>query len=172
MIVCCEYENDDNELIKDVQHDEYMRSVGRIFQAARSALSKADAILGTNLLVVEKARSIDRFDHRVLQSSHDIMAAAFRYFHDDGGQLGLFEKAGTQRSSYRQKWTAWLSDQLVELVEYPQFVRSVVECVLFSNTEMGYMAERRVGNVLLSHYSAGDWASEDGFLKIYQPTRA
>lgn len=172
MIVCRVYESDNNELLKRTQHDEYMHIVGRIFHSARSTLVKADATLETNLLIAERARSVDGFDHRVLQDAHDIMAAAFRHLHDDGGQLGLFENAETQCTSYLTKWTAWLDNQLVELVQCPQFVRSAVECVLFSNAEMGYMAENRLCDFLLTYYGAGDWAYRNGYLKRCQPTRA
>ena len=172
MIVCRVFENDGNEALKDVQHGEYMRSVGSIFRAARAVLAQADAIIGSDLLIVERSRQVRTFDHRVLQDAHDILAAAFRHEADDGGQLILGEDAQAQLLRYRNQWLQWLDGKLQDLVRYPQFVRSVVECVIFQNTEMGYMAENRVGDILLTHFSAGDWAFPDGYLKTYQPARA
>ena len=157
MIVTSVYKNDDNELLKMVQHDDYMRSVGSIFRAATSALVRADALLGTELLIVEKARAVTTFDHRALQGAHDILAATYRYRHDDGGQMRLFEEASAQATRYCAHWRMWLGEQLQELVEYPQFVRSVVESVIFANSVMGTLAERRACGVLHSHYSTGDW---------------
>ena len=167
MIISSVYENDCNQLLKDVQHGEYGRSVGNIFNAARSAFLQADAILGTKLLIAEKAREVQAFDHRVLQDAHDILAAAFRYRHDDGGQLALGESSDAQRLRYLIEWTQWLEEQLHELVMYRQFARSVVECVIFSNGEAGYIAENRLCDLLLIHLSAGDWMSQDGYLKTY-----
>lgn len=172
MIIFRVYDNDCNKVLKRVQHDEYMRSIVSIFNVAKTALVRADAIIGSDLLIVEEARAVTTFDHRVLQDAHDIIAAAYRYQYDDGGQLHLFDESGAQRIRYLRQWTQWLADQLLELTGYPQFVRSVVECVIFSNTEMGYMAENRVCDILLTHYSAGDWAFPDYYLKVYKPARA
>jgi hypothetical protein len=160
MIVCQVFKDDCNDVLKDVQHEEYGRSIRDIFDAARSALVCADAIIGSDLLIVEKVRGVSAFDHRVLQDSHDIIAAAFRYQCDDGGQLSLFENADSQRLTYRARWVQWLSEQLQDLVKSPQFVRSVVECVLFSSTAIGYMAEKRLGDVLLTHYAIPGWLSQ------------
>ncbi len=166
------YKNDCNRLLKDVQHDEYPRSICGIFKSARDGLIRADAILGSNLLITEKARKVQTFDHRVLQDAHDIMAATFRYHHDDGGQLRLDEDPEHQRLRYLRTWTNWLNKQLEELVHYPQFVRSTVECIVFPNTVMGYMAENRLCDVLLTHFSAGDWMFQVGYLRTYPPARA
>jgi hypothetical protein len=172
VIISIVYENDHNKLLKDVQHDQYSRSIGNIFKAARSELLRADAVIGSNLLIAKKVREVTAFDHRVLQDAHDIIAAAFRYHHDDGGQLRLFEDPERQRLRYLSSWTLWLDEQIQELVSYAQFVRSTVECVVFSNTEMGYMAENRLCDLLLTHFSAGDWMFQEGYLKIYAPARA
>ena len=172
MILSNVYENDCNRLLKDVQHDEYPRSIGTIFKSARDGLIRADAILGSNLLITEKAREVQSFDHRVLQDAHDIIAAAFRYRHDDGGQLRLGEDPEHQRLRYLRAWINWLNEQLGELVHYPQFVRSTVECIVFSNTAMGYMAEDRLCDVLLTHFSAGDWMFQNGYLRTYTPAIA
>lgn len=172
MIIKRVFQNDDNRLLKDVQHDEYMRSVVRIFNAARAELAHADAIIGSNLLIVEKARATTAFDHRVLQDAHDIMAAAYRYRHDDGGQMQLFGDPDKQKDEYLRAWVDWLSEQLTELIRSPQFVRSVVECVIFANSVMGHAAEARLGDFLLEHYSAGDWAFPDGYLKVYPSIRS
>lgn len=157
MIVTSVYRNDDNALLMSVQHDDYMRSVGSIFRAATNALVRADDLLGTELLIVEKARAVTTFDHRTLQGAHDILAAAYRYRHDDGGQMMLFEEASAKAARYCVHWRAWLGEQLHDLVEYPQFVRSVVESVVFANSVMGALAEMRTCGLLHSHYSTGDW---------------
>lgn len=157
-------------MLKDVQHDMYMRNVGAMFQTARRALAHADAVLGAGLLITEKAKSVESFDHRVLQDPHDIIAAAYRHEYDDGGQLQLWPKS-EQRSRYITGWSNWFQDQLVVLVEYPQFVRAVVEAVLFSNSTMGYIAEHNACDVLITHYSMEDWAFSDGYVKTYARVR-
>lgn len=172
MIISTVYENDCNTQLKYVQHDEYWRSIGSIFEAARTELLRADAIIGSNLLIAEKAREIGKFDHRVLQDAHDIIAAAFRYNYDDGGQLKLGETQKDQRLRYLREWVLWLSEQLAELARHSQFVRSTVESVVLSNTEVGYIAENRLCDLLLTHFSAGDWMLQGGYLKTYVSSRA
>lgn len=169
MIITEVFENDQNKFLKKVQHDEYGQSIGRIFEAARSEFIHADAVLNAKLLMAEELRAVTTFDHRVLQDAHDIIAAAYRYRHDDGGQLQLGESRDTQQIRYLRQWTSWLTSQLKELVRYPQFVRPTVESVLFANTEMGYTAENRLCDTLLTHFSAGDWMKRDGYLKAYKP---
>lgn len=155
-------------MLKQAQHDEYDYNIGRIFSSARAELAHADAILELNLLITDTALAISRFDHRVLQDAHDIMAAAFRYRNDDGGQLRLFEDADTQIARYVHEWNAWLASQLRDLVRHPSFVRSVVECVIFSNKTMGYMAENRLCELVLSYYGADDWMHQNSYLKTYK----
>jgi hypothetical protein len=169
MIINEAFEGDLNKLLKNIQHDEYGRSVGRIFEAARSELIHAAAVLDAKLPLVDNARAVKNFDHRVLQDAHDIIAAAYRYRHDDSGQLELLEIYDLQPNRYLRHWTSWLGEQLKDLVRYPQFVRPTVESVLFANTDGGYMAENRLCDTLLTHYSAGDWMKRDGYLKVYKP---
>ena len=109
MIITEVFENDQNKFLKKVEHDEYGQSIGRIFEAARSEFIHADAVLNAKLLMAEELRAVTTFDHRVLQDSHDIIAAAYRYRHDDGGQLQLGESRDTQQIRYLRQWTSWLT---------------------------------------------------------------
>ena len=168
MIISQVYPGDENKILMQVQYDEYDRNIGRIFSSARDELAHADAILDAKLLITDTALAVKRFDHRVLQDAHDIIAAAFRYHNDDGGQLRLFEDAEKQRARYAHEWNEWLGRQLLLFLRYPVFVRSVVECVVFANNVMGYMAEDRLCAFLLSYYNAVDWMKEDGYLKVYK----
>lgn len=168
MIISQVYPGDENEILMQVQYDEYDRNIGRIFSSARDELAHADAILDAKLLITDTALAVKRFDHRVLQDAHDIIAAAFRYHNDDGGQLRLFEDAEKQLARYAHEWNEWLGRQLLLFLRYPVFVRSVVECVVFANNVMGYMAEDRLCAFLLSYYNAVDWMKEDGYLKVYK----
>lgn len=168
MIVSRVYLGDENEILKQVQYDEDDRNIGRIFSSARAELAHVDAILDANLLITDTALAVERFDHRVLQGAHDIIAAAFRYHNDDGGQLRLFEDADTQRTRYVHEWNEWLEKQLLCFLRHPPFVRSVVECVIFANNVIGYMAEDRLCDFLLTHYNAIAWMRKDGYLKTYK----
>jgi hypothetical protein len=157
MIICDAYPSDDNGLLKTVQHDAYPRSVAQLYETAREALLWADKVLETRLLIAEKARDTTRFDHRVLQDAHDILAAAFRHSCDDGGQLRLLESEAERANRYRSTWLEWLQDQLTDLSKNPQFVRSTVQAVVLANSELGYEAERVVCQLLVVRYGLDHW---------------
>lgn len=167
MIIARCFLNDDNDLLKDVQHHLYRESVYRLFDAARRALVRADEVLGTKLLIAEQAAAVDRFDHRVLQAAHDIMAATYRHSQCDGGQLQLLETQEVQRTCYSVAWTQWLKAQLDELAQSPGFVRSTVQAVLFANTELGYLAERELGCLLVTRYDLRSWEEPGGYASVY-----
>jgi len=168
LIVSTSYPSDDNDQLKDVQHELYWQLVPRLFAVARAELLRADEILDAKVLIAEKARAIERLDHRVLQDAHDIMAAAFRYGHDDGGQLRLLETEADRAERYRAAWLEWFETELEALAKMPRFVRSTVQAVVLANTELGYAAERDVGELLVSRYGFQQWGSADGYAKRYR----
>ncbi len=170
MIICEVYPSDNNKLLKRAQDELYLKSVGEIFSAARTKFVQADAILNANLQITETAKGINGFDHKALQDAHDIIAATYRYRFDDGLQRDLFEPDYNLCEHYKVKWSQWFFQELEVLTHYPKFVRSVVECVVFENTQLGYMAENSVCDVLITHYGLVDWAYADGYVKTYLPS--
>ena len=167
MIVSEVFLGDNNTALKWVQHDLYPRSVAVIFEVARRTMVLADAVLLANLELVAKAKAIERFDHRVLQDAHDILAARFRHLHDDGGQIDLLDPA-EPNVLYGQAWSGWLASKLQEFAQYPVFVRSTVEAVVFANTEFGYIAEQQLCNELITHVVMEDWAPSAWYVGQYR----
>lgn len=167
MIISDVFPGDNNTTLKRVQHDLYPQSVVAIFEAALRTMVLADAVLMTNLELVTKAKAIERFDHRVLQDAHDILAARFRHLHDDGGQIDLLDPADPN-VMYIQAWSDWRASQLKELATYPDFVRSAVEAVVFANTEFGYIAEQQLCNTLITHVVMEDWAPSARYVSQYR----
>lgn len=167
MIVCNGFLGDNNDALMAMQHNIYFANVAAIFEHARQALTTADAVIGSELLIVQKAQDFEKFDHRILQDAHDILAMSFRFKKDDGGQLKLSETQTEQLSRYQNDWSNWLNEQLSLLSKNPQFVRSVVEAVVFANSELGFMAEKRICRLLLSFFDAKDWSYENGYIAVY-----
>ena len=128
---------------------------------------KAQAILGICLDDVKNAKEITSYDHRVLQDAHDIIAAAYRYKFDDGGQLKLGEASEEQSKRYVSEWVHWLEDELDKLIGYRKFAHSVIKSVIHEGTDIGCQSEFTVVDILLAHYSADDWMYPDGYLKTY-----
>jgi hypothetical protein len=167
MILTSVFRHDDNRWLKYVQHDRYQHNVWRIFDQARRVFVRADAILRAGLRIAEEARAMTSIDHRPLQDAHDMLAATYRYRHDDGGQLELFETPQKQDLRYSLGWERWLGSELERLLEFPVFVRSVVECSVCANTEFGYAAEQALGAFLVTYYGLEDWAFRDGYPATY-----
>lgn len=151
-----------------MQADVYLRCIWAIFEAARSELIRASVVLGSNLPIIDDARKVNSFDHRTLQDAHDILAATFRYLHDDGGQFRILEDVESQQERYLSAWIDWLYKQFEEIVTYRKFAMSIVECVVYANTELGYLAENRSCGILLNRFDAIDWMYPSGYLKVYQ----
>lgn len=167
MIVFNVYEHDTNEVLKLAQHDCYGGKVAHMFAQAQRRFIQADMILQTNLPIIKEIHPIDRIDHRVLQDAHDIIAAAYRYDCDDGGQLNLFRQDKNSREDHIRKWTQWYESKITELLENPAFVRFVVLAVLHTNTKTGYEFEHRLCDFLICHFSMGDWSGKVSYLKTY-----
>lgn len=168
MIVGTSYPSDDNDQLKDAQRELYWQLVPRLFAAARAELLRAEEILDTKVVIAEKARAIENVDHRVLQDAHDIMAAAFRHGHDDGSQLRLLETEAERGERYRAAWLEWFETELAALAKIPRFVRSTVQAVVLANTELGFAAERDIGELLVSRYELQHWGFADGYAKRYR----
>lgn len=170
MIIGESYISDNNKALKVAQHETYSHNVVAIFEMARSEFVRADAILNAQLLIAETAESINKFDHRVLQDAHDIMAASYRYRCDGGVQPRLWPE-GEERSSYGPRWNRWFTLELEKMIKHPSFVRAVVEAVVFSNTELGYMAEHRVCQFLVAYYEMESWAYPHHYVRLYAEDR-
>lgn len=171
MIVGTIYPGDRNGVLKAVQYELYWDHVAQLFGVARAALIQADELLGTDLLIAQKARATEIFGHRVLQDAHDIMAAAFRYNHDGCGQLSLLDSGQEHEVRYREAWQEWFAAELRVLASSPKFVRSVVQAVLLANTELGYAAERAACSHLVVRYGVADWGFAAGYAKTYGARR-
>lgn len=168
MIIGRAYPSDDNDLLQNVQHDLYSRHVFELFDAARKAMIWAADVLNADLLVAERARTVERFDHRVLQDAHDIMAAAFRRKCDLGDWNRLLEGERDLGEHYRLAWLGWFTAELETLAKSPRLVRSVVQTVLLADTELGYAAERDVCDLLITRFGMEDWGFADGYVKSYR----
>jgi len=167
MIICKVYPSDDNKTLKRIQNDHYSSYVSELFSAAKKKFIQADAILNANLKITASAKIIEHFDHRVLQDAHDIIAATYRYRFDDGSQRDLFESDDELRNRYLEGWAEWFFAELETLVNHPDFVRSVVECVVFANSQPGRIAENMLCSVLITHYGLEDWSNADGYVATY-----
>ena len=167
MIVSSAYSGDNNELLKNVQHEAYSKNVLLIFTTARSALIRNESLARANLLLIDKLRSIDRIDHRVLQNAHDILAATYRYECQKNGETCDLPDQ-EKRLFYLSNWNAWYEGQVSLITSLkPQYVRAVLESVVFVNSIMGTFAEEEACRTLVNFYNLREWADQDGYANSY-----
>lgn len=156
MIVGNRFQNDNNELLKNIQKESYGKTLSLIFNVAKKQYMTADSILQANHPNIPLLNKINSIDHRVLQAAHDNIAAAFRFRSQDIRQLNLFDKVKDESNEYMKLWSEWIYNELSVLKENANFVRNVIEAVIHSNEEKGYAAEDRLHKFLADYYSIED----------------
>lgn len=166
MIVAPQFDGDTNKVLQDAQHDSYWENIGVIFRVCSEKMMKASELIQVDAEISKQLGNVKSFDHRVLQDTHDIIAAYYRYKNDDLAQIPLLDKIKT-KDDYTSEWSAWLRKEVGELASSPCFVRGVVNAVLFANNQIGYMAENQAGSYLVSRYQMREWARKDGYAKNY-----
>ena len=163
MIVGARFENDGNDVLQLVQHDCYRDILYYIFECAKTRFLESSNLLGVRNEIIDRLRDRTGFDHRVLQNTHDIIAARYRYLHDDGGQLSFFDNPKNktivaQKEFYKKKWCDWFYSEVKELNTYDEFTKAVVKAVIYQNTETGYLSESVLKEFLQCHYWTNQWA--------------
>lgn len=166
MIVASQFEGDTNKVLQDAQHESYWENIGLVFLVCAEKMIEASELIQIDAEIATQLRRIESFDHRVLQDTHDIIAAYYRYINSDFPQLPLPLIERTKQR-YTLEWSSWLRDELKELSRSPYFVRGVVNAVLFANNQMGYMSENQIGSYLVSRYRMRTWARADWYVKVY-----
>ena len=161
MIVGNRFQNDNNELLKNIQKESYGKTLSLIFNVAKKQYIAADSILQANHPNIPLLNKINSIDHRVLQAAHDNIAAAFRYKNQNIKQLKLFNNINDESSEYIKVWSDWIYNELSSLKDNAIFVRNVIEAVIHSNTEQGYTAEDRLHEFLVDYYSIKEWGAKN-----------
>jgi hypothetical protein len=104
MLVFSYFDGDDNENLKDMQYEMYSYAISTIFEEVQQMyLYNSFSILYLSEEEIRKADEITRYDHRMIQTAHDVIAAVFRFRAQEGiFEKGLFEEDNDQiKESYR-----------------------------------------------------------------------
>jgi len=87
------FPNDTHELLKRVQYKYYYKMVGNLFNYSNERYISAARLLRLEQDYIHKLFNIYSFDHMLLEESHDIIAAYYRFKIDLHGQMPLpFDK--------------------------------------------------------------------------------
>ena len=155
MIFRTEFDGDDNEELKDAQNRLYSWAVRWIVDQAWNFYRYAEEVRGTP--EDEKLPGLDwlaklnasAFDHRVVQETHDILAAGYRQMHKMGEKH--WEERGDPKAleagwelCVRQEVQRWMAD--------PFIVRAIVMATQYANKSEGLAAERTLARYLREMY--------------------
>ena len=155
MILTTEFEGDSKQ-VADAQHDVYYDAVDIIVKNCNRL-----ALFAKRLLQVEKLDDwglINQYDHRTLQSQHDLLAIAWR-FRSNAAQK-IIDLTGNELS-ISQEWLGWLANEVQSWVDRPEFVRLVQVILANQNSALGYEAETRLNLEIMDYFYDVPW--EDAF---------
>lgn len=146
------FEGDTNSVLKGIQHDLYSQLVGELFYRAKERYMSAARLLSVETEIMKVVADKHSFDHRVLQDSHDKIAAHYRFVHDNGGQPPLFPEGGSYEDHLRWSWTGFFHFEVRQLIEDDAIAREILRAVGYQNTEPGYAAEATLRGLLEDRY--------------------
>ena len=181
MYVGSSFLGDDNEKLMWIQHDLWfkshdtwieeggyvMGSCSFMFRLARKAYmvnTELNSLVHTEL---ERLSNIEGFDHRVLQTSHDIVAAYYRWCHRNEEVPALATTENDYRKYLLDAWILYLRYELSHLIfGNIKAAEAIVQAVVFENSKEGYEAEDRLVNLLKDRYGTNFAKDKDAYLRL------
>lgn len=91
------------------------------------------------------------FDHRVLQSAHDTIAAWFRFSNPDLWLL-LFPHDKIVKDVNLAAWRKFWSLEVKRLIDKDEIAIAILTAVAYQNQEKGFAAERELNGLLRLEY--------------------
>lgn len=153
MITGAHFKDDHDYDLQNQQHGCYREVLGLIADRCIRHYKAAERMTGRDQSVLSNklGRSDFTFDHRILQSAHDIMASYWRW------HTGRHEPhmPGLEPNGI-DDWKAWARQEVDDWALYaPEIVRHVVTALAYQNTDnKGYQAEEAALTMLKDRYSA------------------
>lgn len=167
MIVAPKFPGDDMVLAR-LQHEVYG-------DALRVVVDRCNRFGRLALAILEQDaehpgwKGVDRFDHRTLQFSHDLLAAAWRY-EESPPQLSLLlsesrPKDAFQADTSEERWLQWLDSEVASWLhpeagpgdDGPQKIRLVLRILANQNQPSGYEAESYLAQLIYRRFSHVPW---------------
>lgn len=143
---------DTNKTLMDVQHDMYGQTLWHLFESARRRYLSSAGLLNVTSDLTKLLRSVQSFDHRVLQSAHDKIAAYYRFVCADPGQPRLTESVEDYATRLRQEWGNFYPHEFDELIQIDDVVLAILHAVAYASTEQGFAAEKDLDALLDARY--------------------
>ena len=147
MIIYSVFYGDENKTVMNIQHDEYGSIISEFVSDAIKKYRYSEAILAVNTEIGKNLPST--FDHRVIQDTHDLIAAFFRFKEYPHGSLF---KEEIDKADCIRRWHQFASREIGELLEMPHFARAMILAVVDKTSEMPDENEKAMLEVLKNRY--------------------
>jgi hypothetical protein len=146
---------DNDAVLMDVQHQLYPVIIGLLYGEPRKCYLDASRLVQADTELAKRLLAEESFDHRTLQSSHDFIAAWFRFRRGSQGGRTLFEAVDDYRDRLGREWRVFYEKEILTLCEDDDFVRAVVTAAAFPNPDgAGRAAEEQLDEILAKRYAA------------------
>jgi hypothetical protein len=154
MIISTEFLGDSLEVSR-CQHDVYSEALDIIVNNCnRLALFARGVIKSDNF---QNWGNIYTFDHRTLQFHHDLLATVWRY-ETQASQLRLDCKE--DKKSIQLRWLDWLTIEVNNWIERPDWVRFVQIILDNQNTTIGQRTETLFSLQIMDYFSEVPWKTD------------
>jgi len=152
MILISRFEGDNNKAIMKKQHGEYPSMVADLFNRSRLEYLRydwyglMDSKLSKNLI------SVQYYNDRMLEMSHDLIAASYRYLFYFKDESNPYPKVIDGKVYNFQSWKDYYHWENGNLSKNRKYQLPLVISVAYQNTERGYKAANELNRQLLLRY--------------------
>ncbi len=139
-----------------LQHGVYYQALGVVTDTCQRYVRLAYRIIDEHW---EEWKFVDRYDHRTMQNSHDILAAVWRARHEYSLrqlELPLYDGADVM-PDFMRHWLRWLQEEVSSWISEPGRVNLVMKILRNQNQTEGYQAEAALNWTLLMAYCDVPW---------------
>ncbi len=152
MIVATQFPGDSYE-VASAQHDVYAKALGIIVKCCNRYAVFAKRVFDSDEF--QSWGTIYKFDHRVLQFQHDMLATVWRY-ETQASQRRLDCEEDVQ--SVQERWLDWLDAEVHSWIDRPEWVRLVQIILSNQNTPYGQRTETVLSLQIMAYFPEVPWS--------------
>lgn len=160
MIVCPRFRDDIYYWVMDLQHDVYSTILPHLVDIAHRKMIKAEELLNVSMESSTVLKTMEGFDHRTLQHTHDMIAASFRFKRADRLHPELPFSNEDEKTRVLKLWREYFMEEVDRLTEFPAFTRAIIAAVAFGGTSKGVQAENFLYSFVQMEYPFDEWQRE------------
>lgn len=149
MIVGRRFHGDSDAELMSLQHNYYEEVVASLASAATDQYFFSEALCGVRDELGGRLRDLDGlYDHRDLQETHDLVAAAFRH-----QQQASPPAPALNPEQHRTRWLAFANAEFAALLRAAPLCRLIVRSIAYHGSAIGTEAQEQLAAALRGRYN-------------------